>query len=940
TYYGIDLVALALWRRYARLPLLRAGGAELEAALWRDTAAHYHAGLRNLAGPYDRSYGMDLRRYASGIGLWVWAAAGHDAAPFPATDRPFPHAWDLALGPLVAVLGAEVPDDARAHLDGFRGERQVEQVVARDPRRVATSWVGDRLLVGAEDVGGERGHLGDQFHPATLHWRVDGTATGDDAGPDVGWARLVSDLAVDARADGPALRLSCARHDGGDLALAFQVRAPGATADAFAADGWRVPGLDAVVTGAELAAVEPDRAADDTWWLRYVVRDVAADRPVRVRLDLATPDAPPVAPGTAVVPDWAAVRRRVDDASWARAVLDAVRADHDHWRDRLAVPPPGADSAWSHHYFCGDDGAPLLFDPASPGRHACTACGREYAGEPWDGAWRTRMHGMAAAQAQRAALLARLSDDPAEARAAAAGLDRILVGYARDYGSYAPHGANVGTGRVQPQNLDEAVWAIGLLRAARWAGDALSPEASAAATRLAGEVAALLRPQLGMIHNIHCWLLAALAECAVRTGDAALLAACRDGEFGAEAQVREGFGPEGLWFEVNPHYHYYTVTALLSYVEAAGPAGLSDEAAARLSRAVSAPARLAYDDGRVPAYADGWPDCFVGTFAEQAEAAAALLPGHPVALAPFYAHPRTAPVQLWFANQHTHGPSAPLTGRGSVAALVHGPDDVAAVPASAPGSFVWPHAGIGVLRSPDVRLALRFGPPSGWHDHHDKLAVDVGTAGGWSSLDLGTSGYGAEITDWMRSPVAHDLVILDGLRQPDLAGALVEADDRRLVAEASWGPGTVRRALALEPGGWSDVATVTAAAGTVVEWVFHGDGTVLADGARPAGLVAVPAGDAADDLGHRWLRDVRRVPAAPVDGEGDGDGAVRLRWDAPGSPTLTLPVPAGGTVETAVADANPTGLPLGVVRVRAVVPAGGVLEVAASFTLDARAPRA
>ena len=101
----------------------------------------------------------------------------------------------------------------------------------------------------------------------------------------------MSDLAIDARADGPSLHLSCARHDGGDLALAFQVRAPGATADGFAADRWRVPGLDAAVeTDAALVAVEPagdGTAPDDgTWWLRYVAHDTPADRPVRLRIDL------------------------------------------------------------------------------------------------------------------------------------------------------------------------------------------------------------------------------------------------------------------------------------------------------------------------------------------------------------------------------------------------------------------------------------------------------------------------------------------------------------------------------------------------------------------------------------------------------------------------------------------------------------------------------
>lgn len=297
TYYGIDLYALALWRRYAHQPLLRAGGAEMEAGLWQDTARHYHAGLRNLAGPYDRSYGMDLRRYASGIGLWIWAAAGPDLAPFPETGRPFRHAWDLALGPVVAVLGAEVPDDALAHLTGFRGERQVDQVIVRDPRRVATSWVGERLLVGAEDVGGERGNLADQFHPATVHWAVGsgadgGGADGGKAGRagDVGWIRLVSDLAVDARADGPSLALTCARHDGGDLALAFQVRAPGLDPAGFTADRWVLPGLEATVrTEAGLVAVEPD-PRDDTWWVRYVARAVPADRPVGLAIALTVDD--------------------------------------------------------------------------------------------------------------------------------------------------------------------------------------------------------------------------------------------------------------------------------------------------------------------------------------------------------------------------------------------------------------------------------------------------------------------------------------------------------------------------------------------------------------------------------------------------------------------------------------------------------------------------
>jgi hypothetical protein len=62
TYYGVNFYALALWRVYAKSAALAQMGAAMERALWRDVARDYHAGLRNVAGPYTRSYGMDMQR--------------------------------------------------------------------------------------------------------------------------------------------------------------------------------------------------------------------------------------------------------------------------------------------------------------------------------------------------------------------------------------------------------------------------------------------------------------------------------------------------------------------------------------------------------------------------------------------------------------------------------------------------------------------------------------------------------------------------------------------------------------------------------------------------------------------------------------------------------------------------------------------------------------
>ena len=86
TYYGVDLFALALWRRYGRTALFRDLGAQMEAGLWRDIGQFYHAGLRNLCGPYDRTYGMDMTRYLALVGLHIGLAVPPEQAPLAGPD--------------------------------------------------------------------------------------------------------------------------------------------------------------------------------------------------------------------------------------------------------------------------------------------------------------------------------------------------------------------------------------------------------------------------------------------------------------------------------------------------------------------------------------------------------------------------------------------------------------------------------------------------------------------------------------------------------------------------------------------------------------------------------------------------------------------------------------------------------------------------------------
>jgi hypothetical protein len=243
TYYGIDLFALALWRSRSSSARLRAWGEEIEAALWRDVGRWYHAGLRNLCGPYARAYGMDMTSYAALLGLWIWEGLGADVAPFPSIDAAFEHAHDLCLGPSVEALGARIPDEVVPSLRSFTGARQVEQVVDATVGLVATGWLAADLMIGGARGGGYNATR--QYHPATIHWRA----------PDgqVGWLRIVHDGPVDAVAAERSLAVTT--HDHPRRGATYTV-VTSSHPGAFEADRWTFPGLAVHVLGGPPASAD------------------------------------------------------------------------------------------------------------------------------------------------------------------------------------------------------------------------------------------------------------------------------------------------------------------------------------------------------------------------------------------------------------------------------------------------------------------------------------------------------------------------------------------------------------------------------------------------------------------------------------------------------------------------------------------------------------
>ncbi|PAW76994.1 MAG: hypothetical protein B9S32_12890 [Verrucomicrobia bacterium Tous-C9LFEB] len=603
-------------------------------------------------------------------------------------------------------------------------------------------------------------------------------------------------------------------------------------------------------------------------------------------------------------PAWDVARLKCQRQPWTHDVLRALRADFDWWRQALAIPASDQSSHRFHTYFCDADGEKLQFDVQRPHEHRCPRCGKVHTGQPWDGAWVMQMHNAAACQAERAVILMQLESGDA-AQQARAVFEEILLHYARHYLDYPVHGDRPPMrGRVQPHGLNEAVWLVALLRPLRWSGllSTFSAVDRAAVETMARAAVDLLQPQLAAIHNHDGWKLAALAECAVLLHDNTLLNWCRDSQFGMETQLRQGFNEDGFWHESSITYHFYMLDAVFSYLEAAGPDAIRDpHSLEKLILAVRNPARLAYRDGRMPAYADGWITTTLGDFAHVAEIAWTRL-NRAADVTPYYRGEKPRAVRLVGSGAGPACVTHTAAHRASTAALLYGPEQIEAPTSREETSFVLRDAGIAVLKNDQVRIGLRFGADGGWHDHKDKLNVDIETATGWRSLDLGTSGYDSQFTHWLRSPLAHNLIVVEGQPQPAHTGQLIDFAPDKITAASAYGPTRLQRTVRLTADGWEDEYSVTLDTECRLEWIFHGDGLFTPEGNPPATLE--PAADE-----YRWLQNLQTLITSPrtlVGAWRQGTTGVRL----------SLVLPEGFSVHWAEAPGNAEGRPLGVVLVR------------------------
>jgi hypothetical protein len=231
TYYGVDLYGLALWREYGSTEAIRSMGRTMEASLWDDIALFYQPEMRNLAGPYDRTYGMDMSRYVTPTGVWTRTVldAGHAALPAHPTLATFQVA-DMWFAPQIVLLRTRIPASALTRLHTFAGPHLVDRQI--DTQRRATAWVGSRAMWGGEFTGLTKETGTSQFHPATAHWIM--------PGGEIGWIEVTKSPKIDAIADRGGLRLTT----DGDIVIRIL---GGPALPALSEKTWKLPGLEIAI---------------------------------------------------------------------------------------------------------------------------------------------------------------------------------------------------------------------------------------------------------------------------------------------------------------------------------------------------------------------------------------------------------------------------------------------------------------------------------------------------------------------------------------------------------------------------------------------------------------------------------------------------------------------------------------------------------------------
>ena len=438
----------------------------------------------------------------------------------------------------------------------------------------------------------------------------------------------------------------------------------------------------------------------------------------------------------------------------------------------LTIPETGC-ADWSHYYYCPDCSVKLVFDPLSPEDHVCPTCGKHFSDEKKNGAWWRLMNSFNEDGANANAEIYLLTEDE-DALAVAR---NILLGYAKYYPEYIPHGdiPYNGPGKLNAQTLDEANFLRNLAYAYDIIRDAISPEEREyIETRLFREGMEFLKANRhSQIHNHEVICNGAIGVLALILGDKESLDFALRGKYGLVYQLEHGTLEDGFWFECSTAYHFYAFQNFMLYEKFAQHTEYSNLGNPAYLKMLESILRIEKSDGSFPLLNDAHP--------EQGDRDGYGL--YEFAYKTWKSKTILKELNRKYRTEKRLSPESFFYG---VPVLSECSEEITQETLVGENGL-----GASVIRKGPLYLLFRHGPYGGEHDHYDRLGISYYYDNVPVSIDMGTTGYGAILHyDYYKNTPTHNTVSINEGNQPPSAGRLLsfeEHDGRvRVKASAEW----------------------------------------------------------------------------------------------------------------------------------------------------------
>ncbi|MFI3172826.1 MAG: heparinase II/III family protein [Eubacteriales bacterium] len=517
-------------------------------------------------------------------------------------------------------------------------------------------------------------------------------------------------------------------------------------------------------------------------------------------------------------------------------MLDTMRAEVSKFCAEFHDSPEYL-SEWGHNYFCPEDGERLIFDLDKPHAHECELCHTVYQNQTFDNVWRYFYRNQAILTLMKLAVLYKTEgkqeylDD----------YKKILGFYSDHYVEFALHAKDVivedvtydigGAGRLMPQGLNEAIVAIRIIISLELLKDDIDAEfVSSLEKHLFMPITEILIPQINRIHNIPCWLNAAVGVIGLYLDNQALKDIVFQGEFGINTQLEQGVTSDKFWYEGSIHYNFFLlegVVDLMAFCELHGQEFASKGVVEEMLKQAY---DYAFDNDIFPNPNDGWPNVTLKSYEYI----------YCLATKVFAADSEVGNIYKNIVANNRKRVEFPLSkpyyynNEISFERLVCLPDiDIADRTEIKRASKCFENSYFGMLKNEDVNVFMKYGHRGPSHAHPDKMNIEVMIQGESLSRDLSNTGYASKLcNEWHRHSLSHNTVLVNGEDHVSMEGGTVlEFSDNVCHAEVKdvyTGVDYTRRVEITETG-FKDAFLVASQEEQVYDWFFHSEAELVTD---------------------------------------------------------------------------------------------------------------